>query len=643
MRLTLYKSGETVRPGERLAEGGEAVIHRLEDRPGLLAKLYHPDRLDAERIAKIAALVAAAPEDPSLGGFHRAYAWPEDALLDETGRPVGVAAPEAPGARSLTALSSPKLRRRKAAEVNWSYLHAVAANLAFCVGRLHEQGLVIGDLKPDNVLVDDRALVTLIDCDSWQIPDPRSEGRAVFACPVGSEGFTAPELIGKPLARTPRTAASDRFALAALIFQLLLGRHPWSGVWIGGGEPPSRDALIRSGDWPHRHGARLIPPETGVPFEALDPRLVALFRRAFEEGCADPAARPGAADWQEALCLALADLAACAEAPSHYFLPETGPCPWCRQARATGVDPFPEPPGGSDPLAPLALAFERALARGDARMALELWRENDVLAGHRALRRYAPRMAEIGAALDAFDGWRALYLAGLQAETGPDWLRLARLWESAPALADARLIAGEDVAGRPASEVASEVAERALAIPLAPPERLLVTPPEILRAAEARRETMADAAARTDAATMDAATPDERDLDIPPPPRSLAETARGAAPDAPPLALRYSIDAGWAGLRPAMLTLALPRSGRLPALALVCEETGAVALLIPAGRRPAGAQSVPFEQPERRTQLILRTVGAGEAARVAIEHPPASRRRVGAARPPVRRFRPAPA
>lgn len=633
MRLTLYKSGETVRLSERLAEGGEAAIHRLEDRPGLLAKLYHPDRLDAERIAKIAALVAAAPADPSLGGFHRAYAWPEDALLDETGRAVGVAAPEAPGARSLTALSSPKLRRRKAAEINWSYLHAVAANLAFCVGRLHEQGLVIGDLKPDNVLVDDRALVTLIDCDSWQIPDPRSDGRAVFACPVGSEGFTAPELIGKPLGRTPRTAASDRFALAALIFQLLLGRHPWSGVWIGGGEPPSRDALIRSGDWPHRHGARLIPPENGAPLEALDPRLIALFRRAFEEGCGNPAARPDAADWQEALCLALADLAPCTAAPSHYFLPETGPCPWCRQAAATGVDPFPEPPGGSDPLGPLALAFERALARGDARMALDLWRDNDMLAAHRALRRYAPRMAEIGAALDAFDGWRALYLAGLRAETGPDWLRLARLWESAPALADTRLIAGEDVAGRPASAVAAEVAERALAIPLAPPERLLVTPPEILRAAEARRETTA-----ADAVPMDA-----RDLDIPPPPTSLAETARGARPAAPPLALRYSIDAGWAGLRPATLTLALPRTGRLPALALVCEETGAVALSLPAGRRPAGAERVTFEQPERRTQLILRTVGAGEAACVAIDHPPASRRRVGAARPRVRRLRPAPA
>ncbi|MEQ8604640.1 MAG: hypothetical protein RIB45_15100 [Marivibrio sp.] len=628
----LYRAGAPVQLGEALADSGEAVIRRIDGAPGRLAKLYHPSALDARRIEKIAALLCAPPADPSLGGRHRAFAWPEDAIVDGTGLAVGVVIPEVPGARSLTALSAPKLRRRKAGEIDWRFLHALAANLAHTLDALHAQGFVVGDLQPDNVLVDDRALVTLIDCDSWQIPDPREPGAPAFLCTVGAEGFTAPELIGKSFARTPRTRESDRFALAVLIFQLLLGRHPFAGEWIGGGEPPTRDQLIKAGDWPHRHGATMIPPKGATPLDALDPRLEALFRRSFEEGIGNPAARPDGRRWQEALCLALAELESCDLRPSHAYLPTRGACPWCARLSATGSDAFPEPETPIEPYRPLELAFERALARGDARMALELWREYDGLAALPALVPYRARMAEIGAALDAFDAWRDLYLAGLQSGA-PDWPALARIWEGAPGLADRRLIAGEEIAGRPAEEIVAEAAERTLDIPLTPPDRLLTTPLEARRAGEARR-----------AAAREAPAPscEDASLDIPPMPTSLADPARRRPVGAPAIALSYEIDAGWAGLRPAALILTLQAPATLPALALIAEETGALLASVPAGRRRAGRVSVPFEQPAGRVAVRLEPAAAADAGRLSIHHPPVRRRRVmGAPSSPA--GRPAPA
>nr|WP_246484510.1 hypothetical protein [Marivibrio halodurans] len=669
MGLTRYSDGAPVTLAERIADSGEAEIRAVAGTPDILAKIYHgtgrPAGPDRERAAKLAALIARPPADPSLGGFHRAFAWPTDVLRDAHGQAVGLLIPAVPGARGLTALGSTKLRRRKAAEINWHYLHALAANLSFAVDHAHAQGFVIGDLQPDNVLVDDRALVTLIDCDSWQIPDPRAAGAPPFPCPVGTEGFTAPELIGKNLKRAPRTPASDRFALAVLIFQLLLGRHPWTGEWIGGGDPPTRDSLIKSGDWPHRHGSRLIPAKGAVPLEVLAPNLAALFRRAFARGVDDPAARPTGGEWQEALCLALAALESCPDRPHHHYLPERGACPWCARLAATGSDAFPEPATPSDPFWPLALAFERALARGDARMALDLWRESPALADRPALRRYRARMAEIGTALDALDGWASAYRRALEGGR-PDWSHLARLWESDPALADRRLFIGEEIAGRPALSLLDEVREQALRIPLAPPERLLVTPRAAIRAAELRRHQPAVSRQETsrpgtptgaaspaaDPAAAPTTTPAAGDsapasgpangLDIPPMPVSLADPARRRAnparahapapPHTPAPTLGYEITAGWAGLRPAQLTLRLEKPARLPKLALVEARTGRVVAALPAGRMAERTLRLDFEQPDTRVLLELRVAAPADRDSLTIAHPPERARRIGARR-----------
>ena len=95
----------------------------------------------------------------------------------------------------------------------------VATNLASAAQALHDAGYVIGDFNERNIMVRKNALVTLVDCDSMQVPS--STGKP-FLCEVFRPEFTAPELLHVNLSKQMRTPESDRFPLAVHIYQLLM-------------------------------------------------------------------------------------------------------------------------------------------------------------------------------------------------------------------------------------------------------------------------------------------------------------------------------------------------------------------------------------------------------------------------------------
>lgn len=82
-------------------------------------------------------------------------------------------------------------------------------NLAATVSAVHAGGYVVGDLNYTNVLVSGDALVTLIDTDSFQVPDP--DQKMVYRCTVYTPEFTPPELqndTGLERNRGPSTSCS---------------------------------------------------------------------------------------------------------------------------------------------------------------------------------------------------------------------------------------------------------------------------------------------------------------------------------------------------------------------------------------------------------------------------------------------------
>ncbi len=304
---------------------------------GILAKIYHDST--PERIEKLKAMLANPPVDPMKSKNHISIAFPQDLLLDAGGNCVGFLMPAVRSSRELPSIYHPRLRKRNAPGFNWYYLHVTALNTAWIIQAIHEKGYVLGDIKPQNILVNDRALVAVIDTDSFQVRD--SKTGKVYRCTVGSDGFTPVELLGKDFSTTDQTEICDRFRLAVLIHYLLFGYHPFSGEWTGAGESPDQTELIRKGLWYGGQNSLIRPSQTTIPLDVVHPQIKRLFLKCFNDGHTSPHLRPTSEDWHNALQVAVDDLTICGRVDSHYHSRSYGKCYWCERSAKLGVDIFP--------------------------------------------------------------------------------------------------------------------------------------------------------------------------------------------------------------------------------------------------------------------------------------------------------------
>lgn len=340
-------SGEPIRLGEPLSgKTGEGTVYGVPDRPNQVAKVFHGDLSGLEtKLDKVAAMVQSPPPGAVQPDGFPVLTWPGEVLLGRHG-PVGYLMQRINTATAveLHTMSNPSDRENPkpsdpqwTRNATWGHLVNVAANLCLAVEVVHRVEAVIGDFQERNILVSDTTRVTLVDCDSMQFSD-RAGVR--FLCPVGRPEFTAPELARINLREQAREKASDLFALAVHIHQLLLaGNHPFlRGDWTGPGDQPDALSLAMSGDWAGGPNSRLRthPLAPSTAFLPID--IQQYFVRAFTMGLSDPSARPTAREWRGAL--SAIQVTRCA-AGAHQIPAESGFCPWCainseRAARRRG-------------------------------------------------------------------------------------------------------------------------------------------------------------------------------------------------------------------------------------------------------------------------------------------------------------------
>jgi DNA-binding helix-hairpin-helix protein with protein kinase domain len=317
--------------------GGEARIFAVSHLPDLAAKVYHRPTL--QHAAKLAAMLANPPEDPSAKQGHISIAWPIEALMapDDSRRVLGFMMGLVRGMSPVIDFYHPRTRRRRYPLFNYRYLLHTGRNIAACLDALHDRDYVIGDLNESNILVAETSLVTLVDTDSFQVPDPQS-GK-IYRCPVGKAEFTAPELQKVSFAQVDRRVEHDLFALGVLLFQLLMeGTHPFAGQYVGAGEPPLLEERIATGQFPYggSHPSRILPMRTAPPFDVLGPALRRLFIRCFTDGHSHPWDRPDARTWQWALEKAEDHLVTCPRNEQHQYGRHLGSCPWCERRTILG-------------------------------------------------------------------------------------------------------------------------------------------------------------------------------------------------------------------------------------------------------------------------------------------------------------------
>lgn len=216
------KSGDTVlqqRTGRRvslvapIASGGEGTVYKT-DLPGVVCKVYHHQRLTTGAQRKIALMEGHQMSHPAI-------CWPMASVTDSQGVFRGFLMPSASGEPLAHGLFIPTAWLSK--HRSWTRRQSVGLALRILEGihHLNRLGVLLGDINPMNILVKDENTVYFVDCDSYQV--------AGFPCPVGAVNFVAPEIQGQDFGEFLRTPEHELFAVATLLFMILMpGKPPYS-------------------------------------------------------------------------------------------------------------------------------------------------------------------------------------------------------------------------------------------------------------------------------------------------------------------------------------------------------------------------------------------------------------------------------
>lgn len=204
---------------EAVARGGEGVIYNT-DTP-YVAKIYHEANNTARKFEKIQRMLSHKLKCEGI-------CFPLAALYNEQHQFVGYLMPRASGVEIQRSIFIkprflklfPQWKKRDLVELCLTVLQKIR--------YLHEHNVIMGDINPANILVVSPKEVWFVDTDSYQVED--------LPCPVGTINFTAPEIQRRSFSTFLRTQGNENFAVATLLFMLMLpGKPPYSQQ--GGGDP----------------------------------------------------------------------------------------------------------------------------------------------------------------------------------------------------------------------------------------------------------------------------------------------------------------------------------------------------------------------------------------------------------------------
>ena len=204
IKITLTKAGPS---------GGEGTIF-FTNIPKIVAKIYKPGKLDQAKFEKLRLMMSKNLQYPGI-------CLPKALLYNNNHEFVGYTMEQAEGKELQKCIFIPQLLAKNFPD--WTKLETVTLCITILkkIKYLHDRNVILGDINPLNILVKSPTEVYFVDTDSYQI-----EG---YPCPVGTTKFTAPEIQHKNFREFLRTIGNERFAVATLLFMIMLpGKPPYS-------------------------------------------------------------------------------------------------------------------------------------------------------------------------------------------------------------------------------------------------------------------------------------------------------------------------------------------------------------------------------------------------------------------------------
>ncbi|OTH00136.1 helix-hairpin-helix domain-containing protein [Acinetobacter sp. ANC 4973] len=238
---------------------------------------------------------------------------------------------------------------------SWLNYLKIGILISRAVRRMHAAGLAHSDLSYKNVLIDPvTGSACVIDVDGLVVPGKYPPDV------VGTPDFIAPEVVmtnhlsKEDPKRFLPSIATDKHALAVLIYMYLLYRHPLRGGKIHDMDDPQKDENMGMGEkalfveHPTDHSNQVKSNQlkssqlpwadpSQISYQVTGPYLTALFNKSFIEGLHEPSKRPSANDWETALVKTVDLIQPCHNAACsqkwYVFDNTTQPkCPFCNTA-----------------------------------------------------------------------------------------------------------------------------------------------------------------------------------------------------------------------------------------------------------------------------------------------------------------------
>lgn len=229
LRYTLIK---------QLGSGGEGCVYATGDTYNA-AKIYKArnGQIDLVKYRKLERMLE---KDLDCEGI----CFPTALLYTMQGEFAGYLMPRVP--KEAKPLANTVFRRRWLESQSPAWTKKETAQLCVTILEklkyLHDRNIILGDINPANILMVSPTEVYFVDTDSYQI-----EG---YPCPVGQCYFTPPELQHKRYGSELRTMGADRFAIATLLFMIMVpGKSPYTHQ---GGDDQADDIL--EGNFPYPLG-----------------------------------------------------------------------------------------------------------------------------------------------------------------------------------------------------------------------------------------------------------------------------------------------------------------------------------------------------------------------------------------------------
>lgn len=238
----VYTSRGPIKLESKVAAGGEGIIYTTNT--PYVAKIYKKENNTKRKYEKIKLMLSKKIECEGV-------CYPIAALYNSNKEFVGYMMPKAKGKelqksifiKPLFLKSFPNWKKRDTVELCITILEKIK--------YLHDRNIVMGDINPANILVVSPKEVYFVDTDSYQVES--------FPCPVGTNNYTAPEIQRKHFSDFLRTMGNENFALATLLFMIMLpGKPPYSQQ---GGEDPINNIIKMDFSYPFGDNSNKKTPD----------------------------------------------------------------------------------------------------------------------------------------------------------------------------------------------------------------------------------------------------------------------------------------------------------------------------------------------------------------------------------------------